>query len=274
MTEYDAPWTINEEQKMRFAALFLLEYIINKPMLFSIWLERDDSDLEPILNWMQAQQWIEIKNENHYEPNLKGRQVLELFIKRYAEFVYFFDVFSGVDLGEGTFAFSQYFDFDNDADWQRHLQDERFEDMRIAVAEHLDIDAVEIVFMQFAREERFGKDATGWQFDLLLGTIWDEILNICNEATDVSELSYQDEHGEVSGKQVISDILSQGAQLLADLLHRADLELRGIPHHADTGGTKDFVVKPVKFPPSSHFDFQDYVKEKSRGDLWDEIDNL
>lgn len=274
MTEYDDPWTINEEQKMRFAALFLLEYIINKPKLFSIWLERDDSDLEPVLDWMLGQAWIEIKNEERYEPNVKGRQVLELFIKRYAEFVYFFDVFSGVDLGEGTFAFSKYFDFDNDADWQRHLQDERYEDLRIAVAEYLDIDAVEIVFMQFAREERFGKDATGWQFDLLLGTIWDEILNICNEATDVSELAYQDEQGEVSGERVISDILAQGAQLLGDLLHRADLEMRGISHHDGASATEEFVVKPVKFPPSSHFNFREYAQDKSRGNLWDEIDKL
>jgi len=272
--EDDDPWIISEEQKMRFAALFLLEYIINRPKLFKVWLDRDDTDLEPILEWMLTMEWIEIKEGDHYIPNEKGRDVLKVFIKRYAEFVYFFDVFSGVDLGEGSFAFSDYFRFKDDAEWQTYLQNERFEDLRIAVAEYLDIDAVEIVFMQFVRDNRFGQNATGWQFDLLLGAIWNDILEICNEALDVSELAYESDQGTVSGKDVISDIIKQGSQCLAELLHRADREMKGISHVAGQEYTRDHAVKPVKFPPASHFDFNSYQKKQSRGDLWDEIKSI
>jgi hypothetical protein len=274
MIEDDDPWTIDESQKMRFAALFLLEYIINRPKLFKVWLERDDSDLEPILEWMLVQEWIEIHQGDHYEPNEKGREVLKKFIGRYAEFVYFFDVFSGVDLEDGSFAFARYFDFDDDRAWQEFLQQDRFEDLRIALAEYLDIDAVEIVFMQFVREDRFGKNATGWQFDLLLGSIWDTILEICNEATDVAELGYDSEEGHVSGEVVMRDILTQGSQLLGELLHRADREMQGISSSASSPGSGDYVVEPVKFPPASHFNFEKYTNPQSRGELWDEIDKL
>lgn len=274
MTDYDDPWTIDETQKMRFAALFLLEYIINRPKLFKVWLERDDSDLEPILEWMLVQGWIEIVQGDHYAPNERGREVLEKFIGRYAEFVYFFDVFSGVDLEEGSFAFGRYFDFENDRAWQDFLNQERFEDLRIALAEYLDIDAVEIVFMQFVREDRFGKDATGWQFDLLLGSIWDAILEICNEATDVSELGYDSEDGYISGEAVMHDILEQGAKLLGELLHRADREMQGLHHSSSETSDRRYVVEPVKFPPASHFNFEKYTRSQSKGELWDEIDQL
>lgn len=274
MSDYDDPWTIDESQKMRYAALFLLEYVINKPRLFKVWLERDDADLEPILEWMLVKGWIEIRQGDHYVPNEKGRQVLEVFIKRYAEFVYFFDVFSGVDLETGDFAFARYFDFENDSAWQEYLQREQFDDLRIAVAEYMDIDAVEIVFMQFVRESRFGKDATGWQFDLLLGTIWNSILEICNEAIDVSELGYECEDGFISGETVMHDIFAQGSQLLAELLNRANREMLGISQQGKAASPEGFVVQPVKFPPASHFDFDAYTKQESRGDLWNEIEKL
>ncbi|QQL45674.1 hypothetical protein [Sulfuriroseicoccus oceanibius] len=271
-SDYDDPWTISDEQKMRFAALFLLEYVINKPMLFKVWLDRDDSDLEPVLEWMLVQKWIEIRDGDHYVPTERGREVLETFIKRYAEYVYFFDVFCAVDLGEGSFAFERFFDFDSEEEWHRYLDQERFEDLRIAVAEYLDLDAVELVFMQFVREERFGRDATGWQFDLLLGAIWDEILEICNEALDVNDLGYEDDQGVVDGEVVIEDVIGQGGALLGQLLARADRALKGISD--SSGGAADRVVPPVEFPPASRFDFDQFARGEKKDDLWDEISKL
>lgn len=264
----DDPWVISDEQKLRFAGLYLLEYMINQPQIFALWLERDDAELEPILEWLLVQGWIEIRGEKEYVPNSAGREVIEKFLRRYAKFVYFFDVFSAVDLGAGEFAFARFFDFTEEDEWLAYMNDERFEDLRVAVAEFLDIDAVEVVFMSFIREDRFGRDAAGWQFDLLLGSVWDEIVVVCNEALDVSELGYEDGGKWISGDQVMSDILSQGASLLGDLHRRAD-EILDKPA-AGEGDSSNKVVEPVRFPAASEFDFESYIQPTNRDPFWEE----
>jgi hypothetical protein len=264
----DDPWVISDEQKLRFAGLYLLEYMINQPQIFALWLERDDTELEPILEWLLVQGWIEIRAEKDYVPNPAGREVIEKFLKRYAKFVYFFDVFSAVDLGAGEFAFARFFDFNDQDPWRAYLNDDRFEDLRVAVAEYLDIDAVEVVFMSFLREDRFGRDASGWQFDLLLGSVWDEIVTICNSALDVSELGYEDGGKSIAGEQVISDILGQGAALLGDLHRRADQILdKPAP---DGSNSSNRVVEPVRFPDASEFDFNNYIQPGNRDPFWEE----
>jgi hypothetical protein len=88
------------------------------------------------------------------------------------------------------------------------------------VAELKKINPVEIVFMSFLKEDRFGRDETGWQFDLLLGSIWDEILHICNTAIPLEALGYEDDQGRVSAEDVIKDIIRQGAEIMIKLLEK------------------------------------------------------
>jgi hypothetical protein len=266
----DDPWTVSEEQKLRFAGIFLLEYMINHPRIFQLWLEDEDSDLEPILEWLLVKEWIQIREAKDYIPTEEGRNVIKSFMARYARFVYFFDVFSGVDLGSGEFAFERYFEILEPDEWQAYLHDERFEDVRIAIAEHLDIDAVEIVFMSFIREDRFGRDATGWQFDLLLGSVWDEILDVCNNATDLQELGYQDGDRWIDGEVVAEDILQQGGALLGNLLARANVELKGSSPTPAGGDESERVVAPVEFPPASDFNFANYIEPANRDRFWDD----
>jgi hypothetical protein len=266
----DDPWTVSDEQKLRFAGIFLLEYMINHPRIFQLWLEDEDSDLEPILEWLLVKEWIQIRDAKDYIPTDEGRNIIKRFMERYARFVYFFDVFSGVDLGAGEFAFARYFEILEPDEWQAYLHDARFEDLRIAIAEHLGINAVEIVFMSFIREDRFGRDATGWQFDLLLGSVWDEILDVCNSATDVSELGYQDGGRWIDGATVAEDILQQGGKLLGELLARAQGELKGTSPTKSEGNEAQRVVAPVEFPPASDFNFANYIEPANRDRFWDD----
>ncbi|MCU0748981.1 MAG: hypothetical protein MUF13_05470 [Akkermansiaceae bacterium] len=266
----DDPWTVSDEQKLRFAGIFLLEYMINHPRIFQLWLEDQDSDLEPILEWLLTKEWIQIREAKDYIPTEEGRDVIKRFMERYARFVYFFDVFSGVDLGAGEFAFERYFEILEPDEWQAYLHDERFEDVRIAIAEHLGIDAVEIVFMSFIREDRFGRDATGWQFDLLLGSVWDESLDVCNSATDVSELGYPDGGRWIDGSVVAEDILQQGGKLLGKLLAQADSVIKGTGPSHGGGNESERVVAPVEFPPASDFNFANYIEPANRDRFWDD----
>src|SRR6187431_2995877 len=116
----EVPWTVSDEQKLRFAGIFLLEYMINHPRIFQLWLEDEDSDLEPILEWLLVKEWIQIREAKDYIPTEEGRSVIKRFMERYARFVYFFDVFSGVDLGSGEFAFARYFEILEPDEWQAY----------------------------------------------------------------------------------------------------------------------------------------------------------
>ena len=227
-----AQYSVTEAQKSQFAAIYLLEYMINAPKLFALMLEREEEDLEPILEWLLVRDFVKIEGEERYTPTEKGREALKRFMRRYSDFLTFFDVFCAVDLEEGSFAFANYFDFDTKSSWQAHLNQERWEDLRVAVAAYKGIDPVEIVFMSFVNEERFGRTETGWAFDLLLGSVWDEILNICNSALPIQQLGWDGEDGPVSGESVIQDIVSQGLSLAEQLREHEETPYRKIAHSA------------------------------------------
>lgn len=206
-------YTITEEQKKQFAAAYMLDRMVNHGTKIPVYLEGQDKDLEPVLEYMMMKEYIDIPDKANYAPTEKGKDVLGRFTKRYRDFLINFDVYCAIDLEAGEFAFSRYFDFDSDTAFGGYLDDDRWDDLRIAVAAFKKMNPVEIVFMSFLREGRFGDQGEGWQFDLLLGSIWDEILEIANTALHADELGYEDDQGEVSGDAVLEDVIRQGAEL-------------------------------------------------------------
>jgi hypothetical protein len=211
-------YKVNDEQKKRFAGLYLLEYMINTPHAIPVFLDDNDRDLESILEWLMMKGYIQILENEKYIPHPDGRNELQKFMQRYSEFLTMFDIFSAVDLQSGEFAFSRYFEYDTDTEWKEFLNQDNWEDLRVAVASFKEMDVVEIVFMSFISEKRFGRDKSGWQFDLLLGSVWDEILNICNSAVQWQQLGYEDDEGQVSAQDVIIEIIEQGTDSMLQLL--------------------------------------------------------
>ena len=207
-------FTISEEQKKQYAGLYLLDYMVTESHTFPLLLEEDDTDLEPVLEWLLTKDYIGIIDNERYEQTVNGKAALSLFMTRYKEFLKTFDIFSAVDLGTGEFAFASCDEFKNETEWRNFLNNEQWDDLRVAVAEYRDMDPVEIVFMSFINENRFGKNETGWQFDLLLGTVWDEILEIADTAIRWQELGWEDEQGSVRAEDVIKDIIHQGTEIM------------------------------------------------------------
>jgi len=207
-------FTISEEQKKQYAGLYLLDYMVTESHTFPLLLEEDDTDLEPVLEWLLSKDYIGIIDNERYEQTVNGKAALSLFMTRYKEFLKTFDIFSAVDLGTGEFAFASCDEFKNETEWRNFLDNEQWDDLRVAVAEYRDMDPVEIVFMSFINENRFGKNETGWQFDLLLGTVWDEILEIADTAIRWQELGWEDEQGSVRAEDVIKDIIHQGTEIM------------------------------------------------------------
>ena len=262
---------VNGERKKEFAGVYLLYVMINNACSFPVFLEGDNQYLEEILEWLLVKEYVEIKEDREYVPSAKGRKVLEKFMARYSEFLTIFDVYCAVDLQKGEFAFEHYFEFQDDREWRRYLEDERWDDLRVAVAEYKGLDPVEIVFMSFLSEDRFGRDETGWQFDLLLGSVWDEIIEICNNAIRWEDLGYEDEDGtRIRAEDVIEDIIRQGTDLMIRLLKaESRQDDKGVDDSCE--GNEDGMkrVETVQYPVEHYYPYYDpfYVSPVWLG-LW------
>ena len=119
-------------------------------------------------------------------------------------YVVHFDVFAYVDLEEGAFG-------DPKTDL---LEGDQWSDLRVAVAEHKGIDPYRVVFLALMSADKFYENPD-WKFDLSLGTLFDEMEQIVLDQFCVADLSYKDEDEEeqVSGEDVIRDIIEQGNSL-------------------------------------------------------------
>ena len=242
-------YTVTEEKKKQFAGLYLLERMINRPETFPLFLEKHDRDLEPILEYLLTFEFLEIKEDKNYLPTPKGREIIQKFLERYQDFLRNFDVYSAVDLTQGTFAFASYWEFESEEEWGAYLHQKQWEDLRVAVAEFKKIDPVEIVFMSFLYEDRFGwSEESGWQFDLLLGSVWDQVLEIVNSALKQEDLGYEAQGETVSGEAVLKDIIVQGAELNRRLWDEEDDRDVDLTFDDDPPGG-DYYLPPVRQQP-------------------------
>lgn len=210
-------YSLSDTRRKEFATWYLLDRMINKKITYPLMLEGDDTHLEDLLTFMMSNSYVDIREDRDYIATPKGREALLSFKRRYKDFLKNFDVYCAVDLGEGEFAFEEYFEYEDEDLWDEFLEEERWEDLRVAVALFKGLDPLEIVFMGFLNEGRIDDKAAGWQFDLLLGSIWDDIIAVCNSALKAEQLGYDDEEGPVSGEEVLKDIIHQGSKLNREL---------------------------------------------------------
>jgi hypothetical protein len=191
-----------------FKSIILLNELITKDRQFKTVFNTDDKLLEPLFIDLLSKGYVEIKGDK-YLASTKGVDTFDNFMKRYTEYLKVFDIYSFVDLEKGEFAFSKYFDFDTDSAWDKYKMDQRFDDVRIAVALFKKLNPHEIVFMSFINENRFDTNSTGWQVELLSDNIWNEIDDIVKTAITPEQLGTED---------VILDIIEQGSKIMIDLL--------------------------------------------------------
>jgi len=204
---------ITEEQKKEYASGILLDLMQKDDTSFSVVLTGGDCDLEPLFIHMMAKDYVSIDDDNCYYITAKGLEKFDNLKKRYEEYLAHFDLYCAVDLEKGEFAFDKIFDMDDD-EWDDYLSQDRFEDIRIAIAWFKKINPTDFVFLSFLKEEQFDFTRDGWQFELLSGLIWQEMEGIVDTALNIEDLAYTDDTGEnVPGEVVVEDILRQGASL-------------------------------------------------------------
>ncbi len=164
--------------------------------------ERDESGLEPLVKEMERRGWLEIGEDNFFKVTEKGAEVYQHLLTQQQSYIAHFDVYAFVDLTEGVFA-----DPENDL-----LEGDRWNDLRVAVAEHKGIDPYRVVFLSMLASEAFFEDPD-WKFNLAMGTLFDEMETLTQEQIRVADLGFEDEEGVVSGTDVIEDIIAQGSEI-------------------------------------------------------------
>jgi len=254
-------YSVSEEQKKQFASIYLLNFMINTPKSIPVMLDGNDADLEPVLEYLMMKELIEIKNDDKYVPTENGREALVKFSKKYHDFLRNFDVYCAVDLQEGFFAFEDIIEYSDDPKgWNEYLIDDKWEDLRITVAEYKKLDPVEIVFMSFLNEGNFGRNEEGWQFDLLLGNVWDEIIDICNSALKIDDLGFEDDEGAVSGEDVLQDIMAQAAELVIELIKEAE--------EKDAENEKEQFCNDDSIDPDDEYYVEEVIVEEIDDDIY------
>ena len=167
--------------------------------------ETDDEGLEPLLRFMEERGTLTIGDDNYYQPTKKGREVYQHLVEQLEAYVVHFDIYAYVDLVEGVFG-------EPGTDL---LESNQWSDLRVAVAEYKGIDPYRVVFLALLSAERFYENKD-WKFDLSMGTLFDEMEKIVQEQLCVEDLSYKDDDGQVSGEDVIRDIIDQGSRLASE----------------------------------------------------------
>lgn len=218
-------FSISPEEIKTFAGTFLLTLMQKENRSYDVLLPDEEEYLQPTLTWLQMKALVEINDTHHYVLTESGKNKALAFASRYSTLLTYFDLFSAVDLAEGQFAFEEFGNFKSTAAWERYLDNDRWEDLRIPVIEHLGGSAVEMVYCQFVQENRLANGDTYWPLEMNSGNLWDEILEICNSAIKPIDLAYPDDHSEggtTSGEEVLDDIVEQGFRLLREL-HPSDV---------------------------------------------------
>ena len=126
----------------------MLEQMCNQNQKYCVVLDQNVSSLETVFEKMMLKGYVEIDG-TFYIPSKTGRNVLQNFLEKYAEFLKLYDIFCAVDLGAGEFGFHYFFDpeFEDKQRWEYFLKSERFEDLRCAVATFKGINPIEIIFI-------------------------------------------------------------------------------------------------------------------------------
>jgi DNA-binding PadR family transcriptional regulator len=212
-------YQITAEKAQQFTSILLMDYIVNRSGELPVLMGGNFATLEPLVIKLNAAGYVKTPSQDekgmNYLPTDKGKEALSKFMQRYSEYLKLYDVFCAADLTAGEFAFAKFFDFDTDAAWDAFLNEERWEDVRIAVAEFKGLDPLEIVFMSFLNEDRFDYTTNTWQFDVSSGMIYDQMAEICNTALSVEQINQGDD-------TVMPDIITQGAEITMKLLKQEE----------------------------------------------------
>ena len=197
-----------------YKAIVLFREMLEKGRIFKINFNGNDAILEPLFIELYANKYVSIENGAYHVTEV-GEDIYNTFMDKYREYLKVYDNFSKVDIGTGDFAFEKLYEYQDEV-WDLYKSQERFVDVRIAVANFKKLNPFEIVFMSFINEDRFDLTKEGWQFDLYADTLWAEIEYIVNTAITIQQLG---------GPEVVENIIRRGTEVMFELTKK-EMELK------------------------------------------------
>lgn len=207
-------YKLEEKLMKKYQSLVILNNIINNNCNFSLILSGNDELLEDHLGILLSDNLLKLKASGYF-PTEKGRQEIEQLSQKLYRYREFYSLFSAVDLGEGSFGYANYYDYDSDEEFIEYINEERFEDLRIAVAIFKKINPFEITFLELIDEDRFNPaHFENWQLDLFTDDIWRDMEEIVQSAIKPSDL-YEEDH---TGDEVMEIIINNGVEVSKQLL--------------------------------------------------------
>jgi hypothetical protein len=203
---------MSNAQKQEFSCLLLLHLLANeKEKIHFSMVDQVNQPLEPFFKHMENQfDWLRLDEEQNFILSTKGQEAYEKLVQQHVSYQAHFEIYAYVDLGEGVFA-------DPDTDL---LDDERWEDLRVAVAEHKKMEPYRIVFLAMLADDAFFQNPD-WKFDMGTETLFDEMESLTREQLGTEDLAYEDEDGNlVSGEDVLEDVIEQGSRIARERFER------------------------------------------------------
>ncbi|MGK5091203.1 hypothetical protein WDW89_04200 [Deltaproteobacteria bacterium TL4] len=228
---------LSDELKQQFAGTIILDRTLQEQgQIHASLLNKNDKFLEPYLDRLHREGILEINADNYYVATSQGKEAYGKMLQQQASYVTHFDIYSHVDLQEGVFA-------EKDTDF---LEDDRWEDLRVAVAEFKGIDPYRVVFLAMLSDEYFFEDSD-WKFDLAMGSLFEEMEDIVQSQLSEEELGYEEEGEYISGHEVLQDIIEQGARLNQERFEQRQSEEREEKRTDDDDFEEEEVVTTVHY---------------------------
>lgn len=230
---------MTNDKKKIWLTILLLDEMSRRD--FGTILKDDDSLFDEQFVEMRSKGFID-KGDKKWIITEKGNKFFDDFMQKYDEYLKIFDIFSYVDMKEGEFAFEKYYDL-SDSDWELYKNNERFQDVRIAVCNFKKIDPEEIVFMSFINENRFDTSENGWQHKLMFGETWNEIEKIVSSAITVEEI----------GIEETKEMIKRGSEITKELLEK-ERELK-------TESVSETVTETTYVEETEYYDSYSYYSD-------------
>lgn len=211
-----------------YAAALVAESVENNSELFAVKRDEVQSRFPLIFKFMLEENLI--TKDSAFTLTDSGSKFLKRFLIHYGEFIHYLEVFSRFDLTEWEFAYSSYNDFmpGREKSWNNFLQEERWDDLRIAMAQNLNLNMQEIMFFTLYHEGYFNQSEKQSESYLIKG-LKKDLESMLSRKIKLEDLSYEDEEGEeVSWTLVVEDLSDQSADLL-DSLYKSGLTF-DLPH--------------------------------------------
>jgi len=206
---------INKGRIESFTSILILNRLINDRLYLKV--GDYDTCIDPILTKMFSSDLINLI-DNQYVPTNEGRSVLKNFVNKYTEFLKVIDLYCAVDLGTGEFAFSPEMFTMLPDEYEALVNEDRFDDLRLAVCRYKGVDVLEAAFMIMLDKDRFNLLEPEWEFELMSNLIWEEMTNIINESKDYEHITYSVDEIEVDGKDIVESVICEGNKLMSELL--------------------------------------------------------